>query len=174
LQYFYVFNYTKFSLKAPFLFNEVQRKSAGSVIGGVTFSIFTMDSDSSIVPPEIESDFDSDLFLVDVNTLSLSVSAGYMYTFVVKGRFFLTLSFIPGIDFNAGDYLSISKPREFIDLNVRFKMNTMNAIGYNGRRVFGGISFVADTEYLRIEKRLNIEVGHGVASLFVGYRFGKK
>jgi len=174
LQYFYVFNYTKFSLKAPFLFNEVQRKSAGSIIGGATFSIFIMDSDSSVVPPEIKSDFNPDLYLVDVNILSASINVGYMYSFIYKEHFFLTLSLIPGLVISSGDYLAQSKTREFIHLNLRVKLNTMNAIGYNGRRFFTGLSFVADTEYLRIEKESNIEVGHGVASFFVGYRFGKK
>jgi len=53
IQYLYAFNYDKFSLKAPFVFNEVQRKSAGSFIGGAGFNIYIMDADSSKIKVEL-------------------------------------------------------------------------------------------------------------------------
>jgi len=89
LQYLYSFNYTRFSMKAPFVFNKVQRKSAGGPILGASFNIFVMDADSSIVPMEIADYFDSGLHLKDLNVLSASISLGYMYTFVYKEHFFL-------------------------------------------------------------------------------------
>lgn len=172
LQYMYSFNYTKFSLKAPFVFNEVQRKSAGSTIIGASFSMFVMDADSSIVPPEISSSYEPNLHLLDLNVLSLAVSLGYMYSFVYKEHFFLTLSLIPGINLNSGDYLT--EARNMISPNFNFKLNTMNAIGYNGRKFFTGIHFLADGFFSRVDKKLTAEIGHGKASFFVGYRFGRK
>lgn len=172
LQYMYVFNYTRFSLKAPFIFNEVQRKNAGSTIIGASFSMFVMDADSSIVPPEVASSFDANLHLCDLNVLSAAVSFGYMYTFVYKKHFFLTLSLIPGININAGDYFADS--RNTISLNANFKLNSMNAIGYNGRRFFTGFNFLSDSYFSRIEKKLSAKIGHGKTSFFVGYRFGRK
>jgi hypothetical protein len=38
LQYLFAFDYDKFSLKAPFIQNEIQRKSAGSLLIGSTES----------------------------------------------------------------------------------------------------------------------------------------
>ena len=172
LQYMYAFNYTRFSLRAPFIFNEVQRKSAGSTIIGASFSMFVMDADSSIVPPEVASSFDANLHLCDLNVLSAAVSFGYMYTFVYKKHFFLTLSLIPGININAGDYFADS--RNTISLNANFKLNSMNAIGYNGRRFFTGFNFLSDSYFSRIEKKLSAKIGHGKTSFFVGYRFGRK
>ena len=172
LQYMYAFNYTEFSMKAPFVFNEVQLKSAGSVIIGASFSMFVMDADSSIVPPEISTFFEPDLHLLDLNVLSAAVSLGYMYSFVYKKHFFLTISLIPGININSGDYLT--ETRNMINPNFNFKLNTMNAIGYNGRKFFTGIHFLADGFFSRVDKKLTAEIGHGKASFFVGYRFGKK
>jgi hypothetical protein len=170
LQYMYAFNYTRFSLKAPFIFNEVQRKSAGSTIIGASFSMFVMDADSSIVPPEVASSFHPDLYLRDLNILSAAVSFGYMYTFVYREHFFLTLSLIPGINFNAGDYFADS--RNEINLNAHLKLNSMNSIGYNGRKFFAGFNLLSDMYFSRIEKKLSAEIGHGKISIFVGYRFG--
>jgi hypothetical protein len=168
----YSFNYTKFSLKAPFVFNEVQQKSAGSAIIGASFSMFVMDADSSIVPPEISTYFDPDLHLLDLNVLSVAVSLGYMYSFVFKEQFFLTISLIPGININSGDYFT--KARNTIFPNFNLKLNTMNAIGYNGRKFFAGFNFLADGFFSRIDKKLTTEIGHGKSSFFVGYRFGRK
>jgi len=172
LQYMYVFNYTKFSLKAPFVFNEVQLKSAGSPILGVSFSIFNMGADSSIVPPEAAPSFDSTLYLSGLNVISAAINLGYMYTFVVKEHFFLTLGIIPGLNLNAGDYFV--NTREPIHLNAHFKLNGLGAIGYNGRRWFTGIQFISDTYYTRLEKKMIAGIGHGKTSIFVGYRFKNK
>jgi len=172
LQYMYAFNYTKFSFKAPFVFNEVQRKSAGSPILGASFNMFVMDADSSIVPPEAYASFDPLLHMRDLNLLSLSVSLGYMYTFVYKRHFFLTLSIIPGLNINGGDFFTDA--RNYMSPAFNFKINTMNAIGYNSKKYFVGFNLLADSFYSRLGKKLSVEIGHGKFSFFVGYRFGRK
>lgn len=172
LQYMYAFNYTRFSMKAPFVLNEVQRKSAGSPITGASFNIFIMDADSSIVPPEVASSFDPRLHLRDLNVLSGAISIGYMYTFVYKEHFFLTFSLIPGLNLNAGDYYT--DDRNDLKINANFKLNSMNAIGYNGRRFFAGLHVFVDSYFTKIEKKLSAEIGHGKSSIFVGYRFKKR
>lgn len=172
LQYMYAFNYTRFSFKAPFVFNELQRKSAGSPILGASFNMFVMNADSSILPPEAAESFDPLLRMLDLSVLSASVSIGYMYTFVYKKHFFLTLSLIPGINFNGGDFFTDS--RNYISPNFNFKINTMNAIGYNSKKVFTGVNYLLDGFFSRLDTKQSVEIGHGKFSLFVGYRFGKK
>ncbi len=174
LQYLYAFNYTKFSMKAPFVFNEKQLRSAGSIIAGASFSMLTMDADSSIVPPELNVFFTPEIQLEDLNILSLSVSAGYMYTFVFKKNIFLTLSMIPGLNFNAGDYRPWGTNRQSINRNFNFRLISMNAFGYNGRRFFTGMQYILDSYYAGIQSKLKTQLGYGKLSLFVGYRFAKK
>lgn len=171
IQYMFATNYTKFSLKAPFVQNEGQRKSAGSPIIGASFNIFVMDADSSIIPAEISADFSPDLYFTDANVLSTSVSLGYMYSFVYKKRFFLTLSFIPGINVSAGDYYT--DDRQYYKPTINFKVNSRNAIGYNSIKFFTGIQIDGNTFFTRFDKKLLGEIGHGKLSLFIGYRFGK-
>lgn len=172
LQYLYATNYTRFSIKAPFVFNEVQKKSAGSPILGASFGIFNMIADSSIVPPEIQASFSPALYLKDLSILMASLSVGYMYTYVTKWKVFVTASIIPGINVNSGDYFNTE--RKYISLNVHGKLSSMNAIGYNGRRFHAGINFSIDAYFSKLEEKMFAEIGHGKFGFFIGYRFAKK
>lgn len=53
----YVMNHRRFSYKAAFKQNELQKKSAGSVIVGGGFYLLTVDADSAFVPREIDSNY---------------------------------------------------------------------------------------------------------------------
>jgi hypothetical protein len=170
-QYMYALNYTKFSIKAPFVQNEGQRKSAGSPIIGASFNMFVMNADSSIVPTEVTDYFQPDLQLIDLNILSVSASFGYMYSLVYKKRFFLTLSLIPGLNINAGDYYT--ENRNYNSPSINLKLNSLNAIGYNSSRFFTGFQFLADAYFSHLQQKLSAEIGHGKFAFFVGYRFGK-
>ena len=172
LQYLYAFNYTRFSLKAPFILNEIQKKSAGSMIFGASFAFFTMDADSSIVPVEYTDFFDPALQITDLSVISLAVNFGYMYTFVYKEHFFLTLGIIPGLSFNMGDYNTDS--RDLFKWNVSYKIKTMNAIGYNSEKYFAGMQLVGDWNNVMLQKKLHSLFNQGSLKLFVGYRFGKR
>ncbi len=172
IEYMFATNYTRFSLKAPFVQNEGQRKSAGSPIIGATFNIFVMDADSSVIPAEISEYFSPDLYFTDLNVLSASISLGYMYSFVYKKRFFLTLSLIPGLNISAGDFYTVD--RNYYNPTINLKVNSRNAIGYNSIKFFTGIQFVGNSYFSRLDKKLLAEIGHGKLSLFIGYRFGKQ
>lgn len=171
LSYLYAFNYDKFSLKAPFILNEVQRKSAGSFIFGASFDFFNMNADSSVIPSPLAEYFDEQLHLVDISTISLAANFGYMYTFSWKERFFLTLGLIPGLNFNLGD--SKAENRENFKWNVSYKIKAMNAIGYNGERFFTGIQLIGDLNNVRLFKKGHTAFNYGHSKVFIGYRFRK-
>ncbi len=171
-QYLFAFNYDNFSLKAPFILNELQRKSAGSFVIGGGFNLFVMGADSTVVPVEVQDSFNEMLHLQDLNSISLSANFGYIYTFVLKQHFFLTISLFPGIGINMGDYQTVF--RERFMTHMFLGLRSMNSIGYNARRFFGGVQLVGDAYNIRIDKKLATQVGHGNFKFFVGYRFGLK
>ena len=140
-----------------------------SVIAGAGFSIYVMDADSSVVPPEIAGYFDPLTHIVDMNILSLTLNVGYMYSFVYKERFFLTLGLIPGLSITGGDYLT--DERRLTGPHLNLKVSTMNALGYNSNRFYTGLHFIVDGQFTRLEKKRSAEIGHGKAGLFAGYRF---
>ncbi|MGB1003758.1 MAG: DUF4421 family protein [Salibacteraceae bacterium] len=172
IQYFYVLNYTKFSLKAPFVFNEWQKKSAGSFLFGANFNIFILDADSSMVPSILKPEFANTLHLRDLSNLSVGVSVGYMYTYVFKENFFVTVSLLPGLILNNGDH-SISN-RVPTSRHFNGRIQSLNSIGYNSRRFFAGINIEGDGYWIRVADKQRVEVGQGSGSIFVGYRFRNK
>lgn len=169
LQYLYAFDYDKFSLKAPFVLNEIQLKSAGSPILGASFDFFNMDSDSSIVVGALSNYFSEKLHLTDLSVISIAVNLGYMHSFIWKEKFFLTLGFIPGLNFNLGD--SRSSERNVYRWNISYKIKTMNALGYNTKRFYTGLQLASDFNNLYIDKKLSTLFSNGNLKLFVGYRF---
>ena len=172
LQYLYALNYTQFSLKAPFVFNELQKKSAGSFLFGVNFNMFIVDGDSSMIPLTLQPEYNDVLQIRDMNNLSIGASLGYMYTYVFKENYFLTVSLIPGLVFNNGDY-SVTQ-RESIPQQLNGRLKSMNSIGYNSRRFFTGITFEVEGYWIKLAKQQRVETSHGSGSLFVGYRFKNK
>jgi hypothetical protein len=172
LQYIYAFNYDRFSFRAPFVLNEKQKKSAGSWLVGAQFMFYTMDADSAVVPAAASADFSPQVQLTGLNALSLMLGAGYAYSFVWKKHFFLTLGIMPGVAISKGDYQRTY--RQPYRIHVPLVINSMNAIGYNGRRFFAGLHFIGEGTSVRIDKKLRVYLGHGKTKFFVGYRFGKK
>ena len=161
LQYFFAFSYDKFSLKAPFIHNEMQKKSAGSFLLGVGFGYYSLAADSTIIPPEIHGNFDENLHLTDLNATNGNIGCGYIYTFVWQKHFYATLSFIPILGINLGDYRTEYRKPYGAHLYLGFK--TMNSIGYNSDKIFGGIQFSNDFSKTRLEKQ-NLELVHQCSS----------
>lgn len=169
LHWTYAFNYEKYSMKAPFVFNERQERSAGSVISGISFNYFVMDGDSIIIPETVKADFDPQIYLTDLNIMNLILRVGYSYTFSIKKYFFITLGLIPGMAVNRGDYRT--EYRNLMGTNISWAVNTSNSIGYNGDNFFGGIQASADVYNVRTSKKMRTNVGQGSFKFVFGYRF---
>lgn len=169
LQYLYAIKYDKFSFKAPFVMSEIQLKSAGSPIVGADFNMYILDSDSSMIPGELEGELTEKLGFTDFNTLSLSVKFGYMYTFVVKKHFFLSVGIIPGLVYSTGDYYTES--RERIKAHLNYSIKGISTLGYNGKLFFSGIQLITDTHNVKVHKDAYTQLSNGKITLFLGYRF---
>ncbi len=170
IQYLFAFNYDKFSLKAPFIQNELQRKSAGSFLIGARYQLYSVDGDSSMIPSSAKGYFNENAHLINLTGASVTLSLGYMYTFVFRENFYITAGLIPGIGFTLGDYKADHKNPLATQLSTGF--STMNAIGYNTPLFFCGIQLIADNYRFRMQKDLKLNQGHGKIKFHIGYRFG--
>ncbi len=171
LQFLYAFNYDRFSIKAPFVFNEIQKKSAGSLIFGVSFNMYNMAADSSIVPTPVQFYFDGELYLTNLNTLNLNVNIGYIYTLAIK-RFFLTVGLIPGIGIVGGDISTeFTSP---IKLELSPVVKTLGAIGINWEKWYVGGQFFGDFNGIRLGQSLTLVTGQTKSKFFLGYRFTRR
>ena len=172
LEYMYAFNYGRFSFKAPFLYNEIQKKSAGSFVVGVSLTSYILDGDDAVLPEEAKPDYNPNLYFSSLNTINLSFDGGYMYTLVFLPKFYLTVSAIPGIVLVAGDYKV--DEREFLDLRASLKFSTMNSLGYNSRRFYAGLQFTNSFFLTKIVDKSGIKDGYMKLKIFAGFRVRKK
>jgi len=98
---YYGFNGNKYSHKALLWQSEIQKKSAGSLLMGVTGGYKWIASDQSI--------FDSEPLNAPVNAVQyyvLGLNIGYAYTFKIGKRFSLSGLIVPGANYITARYNS--------------------------------------------------------------------
>jgi len=169
---YYILNNKKFSYKAAYALNQIQRKSAGSWIFGFVFNINGVRNDTTLIPETIW-DADSARFKVKAITdVSIGPLAGYAYNFVIKKHFLFNISLVPGILIEASEYnyyknsiLKTASSSSF-GIGVNYRMGLV----YNKGNVFFGLNFNNfATSYTIRGMTKNSSTGN--YRLFFGYRF---
>jgi len=137
---YYIYNAKRFSIRAAFIQNERQKKSAGSLVVRPSFLYYRISSDHGIIPREIV-----DLYHIPSTNLvtegefySLGLSPGYVYTFVFLKNFYLTAAAFPGVALQFSTFTNetgLSANSEFA-----FQLNGRIAAGYNSEKWFLGVS----------------------------------
>lgn len=173
----YIFNNEKFSMRATYVQNEWQKKSAGSFLLGGEFFYSHFQGDSSFIPSQVDPPEFLDGYHFD-NSLSinLGVNAGYSHTFVVKRHWFLA------IGASAGPQLSYSVIQEYGDdlskkRGVTFGLNAglRTGFGYNSRKFYIGISFINQNLYHNLSvSNASSLFSTGIFKLSFAYRFTLK
>ena len=168
---FYIFKNDKFSYRSTFIFNERQKKSAGSWLAGPYFSYFTVDADSSIVPTELLTTFNPDIDFRATKFVQFGVAGGYAHTFVIGKKFFFSLTLAIGLgpEFRSSkDPENNQKRREAL---VSGKVTARTALGYNSDKTFFGITTVADSSGGGEEDNAWLEHSVNNLRIFFGKRF---
>lgn len=139
-------NPTKYSVRAPFLQNEWQKKSAGQAMAG--FELYWVGSvaDSSFIPSNLadRNFFDG----IDFNKwrfYSMNLTGGYAYTLVIHKRFFMMAGLNGSL--GIGEYqLSVVDGPKLNRVYPNFSLNQKLGIGYHFDRLFIGMS-LANFQY---------------------------
>lgn len=166
----YIFNNKKFSYKAAFLQTDLQKKSAGSLLGGVVFNFNVLRGDSSFFPSQ--SDFDSYPRTPIINNFSFGFKLGYAYNYVYKKHYFASLALTPAVllslEYASVDDYDIARPRINLAFQPRF------ALGYNSELWYYGFSIVEDVYFMGrdlVRDGVSIQYSYGNVKFFVGRRF---
>lgn len=141
---YYIFNHNYFSYRAAFNQDERQKKSAGSFLAGPAVFTTYFQGDSSMIPYNIESpDFIDGVKIKRSRYAKFAVSAGYAYNFVAWERIFLMASFIGGPGAGYSKVFTEDDDNEGIQKwGFSFIYTFRAAAGYNGKKLFVGISYV--------------------------------
>ena len=140
---YWIYNSKRFSIRAAFIQNEGQKKSAGSLVVRPSFLYYRISSVEGIIPPEI-----IDIYHIPASNLvtggkfySLGLSPGYVYTLVFLRNFYLTAAVFPGI---AAQFASYSNERSvYSNFEFAFQLSGRFALGYNSDKWFLGGSVQA-------------------------------
>lgn len=160
---YYAFNHRRFSIPAAFTQSQIQRRSCGSWLAGVTFMAADIKTAAGAVPGSDSSR----LWFV-----SAAIGGGYGYNFVIDDRWLIHISAVPQImivtrgRFKVGD-TSLHTPFRFPSLTNVGRI----AVVRHFRKNFIGMSAVINNFYIGDHDQLLVENVKWRARLFYGFRF---
>lgn len=171
-------NHKKFSYLSSFAQNERQLISAGSPIIGAYANVFELASVDSatvlpqaVIPPdEPELYFYDDLHFKSIQTRNAGLSAGYIYSFIIKRNFFITLSLQMGMGIESTDVSYDQQPTRYLDGYNIFGVSRA-AMGYNGPLYYVGLSAYTTNFLTGSTDNLNVQYNLGSIRLVLARRF---
>jgi hypothetical protein len=150
---YYIYNAKRFSIRAAFIQNERQKKSAGSLVVRPSFLYYRISSDNGIIPAELHEEY----HIAQSNHInsgefySLGLSPGYVYTLVFLKNFYLTAAVFPGV---AAQFSSYSNDHDvYSNFEFVFQLNGRFALGYNSDKWFLGGSY--QTGFNEVPDKIN-------------------
>jgi hypothetical protein len=165
----YIFNADKLSIKAAYLRNQIQKKSAGSFAMGLFLYKDKVGSEQGFVPPELPSLLKQSVDLKEFDAITIGVSAGYIYTLVLRGNFFLNLSMFPGIGYRRFDLKTMDDYHRTIR-TLGVQLIARSALGYEFKHFYMGLdmSVILRNFSYNISE---VNLGTGQVRLTFGKRF---
>jgi hypothetical protein len=166
LNFNYLLNWKRFSMRAAFIQSELQKKSAGSFYLGISLNSFGFNADSSVVP-NTDSLYRSEA--VRKGTYySTGVNAGYSYTLVWWKNFFLNGT----VGIGMGALLwnqQVDGQKSQYGLRPMLRTQARFSGGYSTNRWFAGFSLILDNYNLAYRTgRMDYLLGN--SRLFIGFR----
>ena len=169
---YYFTNNKKFSYRAAFVRNEIQKKSAGSFIIGGYLRADISDSPGGFIPSDFPINLRDTFNIRNFSSANLGITMGYTYTFVFLKNFFINLSAVPGIGLKASKmYDNKGKIANSNGVSIRWVGRL--ALGYEHKKFFLGITSI-NTSNSIVYKNLSAHSSNTKIRFFVGKRFNVK
>lgn len=140
---FFLFNNAKYSYKNAFLSGESQKKGAGSVVLGISFSFFNQQNSEPFFNPNFS--LNKTLNYEKNWGFSLASMLGYLHTFVINEHWYLGggLLYGPNLHFGKANYFSSQKDKVYVNFSSSFKAKFTT--GYNSNHLL--VKFMGHTGF---------------------------
>ena len=165
----YIFNSDKLSVKAAYLRNQIQKKSAGSFAAGLFLYKDRVGSEQGFIPPELPIALRQSLDLKEFDAFTIGVSAGYIYTFVLQSNFFLNLSGFPGIGYRRFELKTLDDNHRSIN-TLGVQLIARSAVGYEFKHFYLGLTMSVILRNFSYDVS-EVNLGTGQVRLTIGKRF---
>ncbi|MDG1476763.1 MAG: DUF4421 family protein [Vicingaceae bacterium] len=162
----------KVSLKSIYKYNELQLKSAGTVIIGLRQNFIKLSYSSTIFPEEILVDFTTGNTVGTENEgdfFTIIPMVGYQYH-LIKDRFHISPFAAVGYGAQYQNYMSDSKG-DFKGFREATALSVNLPLGYNGDKLFYGIIGKYDQTISDIQTRGSMDYSLLSLKFFLGIRF---
>lgn len=169
---FYIFNNQKYSYRAPFVQNEMQKRSAGSFIMTASYSYYRLKSDTGIVPSQAFAEVPPESRITEGSFNSLSIMPGYSFTLVGFKRFFFTLAPSLGIMVQEQSYSIQHSASNRMVIDIAPRLMGRVAFGYNGQKFYTGFTGIGDNYNVHLANKDFLLYTIGGGTFYLGYRFG--
>lgn len=167
----YAFNFEKFSLKAPYVHTEWQKRSAGSWLVGGHLSTYSLTSESLIIPLFLRSAFPVYNRTMNIVTSSIGGSAGYSYTFVFFEEYYINALLMVGISLQSYRFYGPSNRLVSDDVKASTKSSFRLSMGFNNDKCYYGISLISESFPLKNSFQSTFVYNYGRLRLYYGRRF---
>ncbi|MCK5846566.1 MAG: DUF4421 family protein [Bacteroidales bacterium] len=169
---YYFTNHKKFSYRAAFVRNEIQKKSAGSFIIGSYLRSDISNSPGGFIPPDLPVEYRDTFNITDFSSVNIGVAMGYTYTFVFFKNFFINLSLVPGIGYKMSA-LNDNAGKLYTNNGASIRWVGRIALGYEHKNFFLGATSVSTSNSIGYEHILASST-NSKFRFFVGKRFNCK
>lgn len=163
---YYFFNHKKYSQGAAYCFSKYQRKSAGSLIAGITVSHQNIGLDFSQLPEDMIPELPPDRMIYRFKYNDYCFLLGYGYNWVFKPNWLFNISVLPSIGYKHCFADNIDGYGNIFSTNIKGKM----AVVHNHGRFFYGLGMKMDGHWYSSR---NYSFFNSVESVWItaGYRF---
>jgi hypothetical protein len=169
---YWIYNSERFSLRAAFIQNERQKKSAGSFMVRPSFQYFKVSSDSGIIPREVFTQAGEEYFNVvnEGEFFSFGLAPGYSYTFIFAKKFYINAAVFPGVFWESVSYSTERSTVHTTDFS--FLLTGQLGVGYNSDRFHAGIMYASGISDIPVVLgKSQFYYNGGQVRLWVGTRF---
>ncbi len=166
---YYFFNNKRFSYRAAFVRNEIQKKGQGSMVLGVYYGLNSAFDNTGFVSNELKDSLKTDFDIYSFTSNNFGISFGYTFTFVIAKHFFINLSLVPGIG-GVKTNIKTSEKTNGLKPKLAVRYITRFALGYEHKNFYLGLTAYStgssyEYSYIKIEPKT------GNVKLFFGKRF---
>ena len=173
LNAYWIFNYKKFSYPAAYSQSTNQRKSAGSLMAGFSYSQHNISFDYEKLPGEVRVQLHDALLFKKVKYSDYSINVGYGYNWVFAKNWVSNLSLLPAIAYKKSKIDDTPNTDNHWIKDINFDLITRAAVVYNTNKYFIGASLVMHTYDYR-KKDFSLTNTFGTVRIYAGFNFWKK
>ncbi len=169
---YYFTNHKKFSYRAAFVRNEIQKKSAGSfIIGGYLRSDIST-SPGGYIPDEFPDEYKDTFDISGFSSVNIGITAGYTYTLVFLKNFFINMSLVPGIGYKRS-VMYDNNNELYRNDGASMRLVGRIALGYEHPEFFLGITSISTSNSISYDNVI-ASSSNSKFRFFVGKRFNCK